>query len=535
MMRRSSIPKKIVALLALGLILGIFGPMEVFAEKYGGILRATHRGNPPSLSIHQEATISTVFPMMPVYSNLVLYDPFKKTESMDTIIPELAESWTWSGDGKKLTFRLRRGVRWHDGKPFTSIDVKDTFDIVRGASRKRMKLNPRKLWYFNVTDITTNGDYEVTFHLKRPQPSLLAMLASGYTPVHPAHIPPNELRTRAVGTGPFKLVEYKRDQRIVLEKNKDYFIKGRPYLDGIVITIIKSQASRHAALVAKQVDLSWIYDINHNHFQTLRKQAPRLVFVEAPSCVSTNLIVNNKKPPFNSPKLRLAASLAVDRDAVIKSITQGRALKGGAMMPPPMGVWGIPAKELKDVPGYGEVSVNREKGRKLMQELGYGPNNPLKAKLSTRAIADYVNTAVLIIDHLKQVYIDTTLDQVETGNWHAKVAKRDYQIALNLTGVGIDDPDANFYENYTCGSQRNYSDYCNPELEKLFHKQSAERDFKKRLKLVHQIDYQLQKDVARPMLFHGVAYTAWYSHVKNIIPHQNLYNAWRMQEVWIDK
>jgi peptide/nickel transport system substrate-binding protein len=106
---------------------------------------------------------------------------------------------------------------------------------------------------------------------------------------------------------------------------------------------------------------------------------------------------------------------------------------------------------------------------------------------------------------------------------------------VNLTGVGIDDPDANFYENYTCGSQRNYSDYCNRDLEKLFDKQSAERDFQKRLKLVHQIDYELQKDGARPILDHDAYYTAFYPYVKNFVIHQNFYNDWRMQEVWLDK
>jgi len=535
MICKSSIVKKIAILLAVGLVLSLFGTMEVFAEKYGGTLRATHRGNPPSLSIHQEATVSTTFPMMPVYSNLVLYDPFKKVESIDTIIPELATSWKWTDGGKKLVFQLRKGVKWHDGKPFTSLDVKDTFDIVRGASKKRMKLNPRKLWYFNIDNITTNGDYEVTFHLKRPQPSLLAMLASGYSPVHPAHIPPNKLRTSAVGTGPFKLKEYKRDQRLVYEKNKDYFIKGRPYLDGIVLSIIKSRSSRFSALVAKQVDMSWVYDVNQNAYETLKKQAPTLVFTEAASTVSENLIVNTKKPPFNNAKARLAASLAIDRDAIIKAIHRGRAFKGGAMMPPPWGVWGIPGEKLKDAPGYGEVEKNREKARGLMKELGYTKEKPLKVKLSTRAISIYVDTAVLVIDHLKTVNIAATLDQVETGNWHAKVAKRDYQIAFNLTGVGIDDPDANFYENYTCGSQRNYSDYCNPELEKLFHKQSAEMDFQKRLKLVHQIDLKLQQDVARPILLHRLTFTAWYPFVKNVVMHQNTYNAWRMQEVWLDK
>ncbi len=517
------------------LLLFLFLVTEAMAAKYGGTLKLIHRGNPPSLSIHQEATVSTVFPIMPVYNNLVLFDPFKKTESMATIIPELAQSWKWSSDNERLTFKLRKGVKWHDGKPFTSKDVKDTFDIVRGASSKRMKLNPRKLWYFNVADITTNGDYEVTFVLKRPQPSMLAMLASGYSPVHPAHIPPNNLRTMAMGTGPFKLKEFKRDQRLVYEKNRNYWVKGRPYMDGMTMAIVKSRSSRYAAMVAGQTDVAFPYDITQPGYITLKKQAPSIVFIEGASTVSENIIVNNRKPPFNNLKLRQAVNLAIDRDSVIKSIHLGAAFKGGAMMPPPWGVWGIPASKLKNVPGYGDVAKNRAEARRLMKEMGYTASNPLRVKLSTRAISIYVDTAVLVIDHLKEVNIAATLEQVETGNWHAKVAKRDYQIAFNLTGVGLDDPDANFYENYACGSQRNYSDYCNRELEKLFDKQSAETDFKKRLALVHEIDMRLQNDVARPMLVHRINYNAHYPFVKNWIPHQNTYNAWRMQEVWLDK
>ena len=104
------------------------------APKTGGILNATLIEAPPSFSIHDETTISAVWPMMPCYSNLLLFDPLKKQESLDTIIPELAEKWSWQDGGKSLTFTLRKDVKWHDGQPFTSKDAKYTFDTIRIGS-----------------------------------------------------------------------------------------------------------------------------------------------------------------------------------------------------------------------------------------------------------------------------------------------------------------------------------------------------------------------------------------------------------------
>src|SRR5262249_30140780 len=177
-----------------------------FAQKAGGTLRVFHRDNPPSASIHEEATISTVMPFMSVYNNLVVFDPKTKQNSPNHIVPDLATEWAWSADGTGLTFKLRDGVKWHDGKPFTSADVKCTWDMLASPDSKLRK-NPRKSWWANIKEITVNGDHEVTFHLARPQPSLLTMLAGGMSPVYPCHVSPAQMRTKPVGTGPFKFVE----------------------------------------------------------------------------------------------------------------------------------------------------------------------------------------------------------------------------------------------------------------------------------------------------------------------------------------
>ena len=105
--------------------------------------------------------------------------------SLQSIVPDLATSWSWSEEGTELTFPLRQGVKWHDGKPFTAKDVKCTWDLLMGIGEDKLRVNPRKSWYGNVEEVKTNGDYEVTFKLKQPQPALLALLASGWSPIYP--------------------------------------------------------------------------------------------------------------------------------------------------------------------------------------------------------------------------------------------------------------------------------------------------------------------------------------------------------------
>src|SRR3954454_21295812 len=118
--------------------------------KHGGVLHIYHRETPPSLSIHEEATFSVNVPAMPMFNNLVVYDQHKPQNSMDTIVPDLADSWAWSSDNLSLTFKLHQGVRWHDGQPFTAKDVKCTFDLIQGKGQDRFRKNPRKDLFSNI-------------------------------------------------------------------------------------------------------------------------------------------------------------------------------------------------------------------------------------------------------------------------------------------------------------------------------------------------------------------------------------------------
>jgi peptide/nickel transport system substrate-binding protein len=519
------------------LLLPAYHVASAAEPKPGGILRIYHRDSPGSASIHEGATYSINIPFMPVFNNLVIFDQHVAQNSAATLRPELAESWAWSGDNKTLTFKLRKDVKWHDGKPFTSADVKCTFDMLMGKSQQKFRQNPRKSWYNEVNDVTTNGDFEASFNLKRPQPALLSLLASGYTPVYPCHVSPGDMRTHPIGTGPFKFVEFKANESIKLVKNPDYWKKGLPYLDGIEFNIITNRSTAILAFVAGKFDMTFPTHITIPLLKDMKSQAPNAICVVEPTNVSTNIIVNSTAPPFDSLDIRRAVALALDRKAFVSILFEGQADIGGTMLPAPAGLWAMPKEMLESIPGYGpDVNANREEARKLMTKAGYGPDKHLAVKVSTRNIGEYRDPAVILIDQLKSIYIDGELDVVDTAQWFPKVARKDYMLGLNLTGNAVDDPDQSFYENYSCGSERNYTNYCNKEIEKLFDVQSQETDVAKRKKLVWEIDKKLQEDVARPIIFHARAGTCWQPYVKNVtIMSNSSYNGYRYEDVWMDK
>jgi peptide/nickel transport system substrate-binding protein len=507
------------------------------AQKSGGVLKMYHRDNPPSASIHEEATNSTVIPFMPLFNNLVLYDQSKPQNSPQGIVPDLAKSWSWSADKKDLTFKLEEGVKWHDGHPFTAKDVVCTFDLLTGKAEEKLRRNPRKSWYGNVDNVTANGDYEVTVHLKRPQPWILSLLASGFSPIYPCHVSPAQMRTKPIGTGPFKFVEFKQNEGIKIAKNTDYWKKGRPYLDAIEFAVVPNRATAMLSFVSGRFDITFPWEVTIPLLKDIKGQMPNAVCEVTSMNNSTNLILNRDAPPFDNADLRKALVLAIDRKSFIDILNQGNAEAGGTMQPPSDGVWGLPKEVYEAVPGYGsDVQKNRDEARAIMKKLGYGPDKHLPLKIATRGISLYKDPAVILASQLKDIWIDADVDIIETSQWFPRVARKAYQLGLNTTGNGVDDPDQNYYENFSCKSERNYTGYCNPEIEKLFDVQSAEPDIEKRKKIVWEIDRKLLEDGARPIIMWNRAAICMQPYVKGYVPQVNsVYNGFRFEDVWLDK
>src|SRR5437660_736381 len=412
-MSRSMLRLGLAGIVALRLMAG-----PAAAQQSGGTLRFFHRDSPGSMSIHEEATISTVGPTMAVFNNLVLFNQHEKQNRLEFIEPELAESWSWNEDGKALTFKLRHGVKWHDGKPFTAADAKCTCDIPTG-----------------------------------------------------------------------------------------------------------------------KFDMTFPYEATVQSIRDIEAQAPDAICELTPTIVAINLLLTRDAPPFDNPDIRRAMQLTLDRKSFIDILSEGQGDISGAMLPPPAGLWGLPPEILATLPGYGpDVEKSRAEARKLMEKHGYGPDKRLAVKVATRNIPQFRDPAVIMIDQMKQIYIDGVLDVVETANWYPKVARRDYMVGTNLSGSGVDDPDAYFYEHYACGSERNYTNYCNPDLDKMYEQQSLETDQQKRKKLVWEIDRRLQEDAARPMIYHYRLGTCHYKRVHGITVMLNsIFNSWRLEDAWLDR
>ena len=349
-----------------------------FAQKAGGILKISHFDSPASMSILEESTAAALRPMMGVFNNLVMYKQDVPQASMRSIVPDLATSWSENEEGTELTFPLRQGVKWHNGKPFTAGDVRCTWELLSGKATERLRINPRKSWFSNVEEVTTNGDYEVTFHLKRPQPALLALLASGWSPIYPCHVSPRDMRNHPIGTGPFRFVEFKPNEVIRVTRNPDYWKPGRPYLDGIEWTIIKDVGTRMLAFIAGKSDLYSLYGVTIPLLKDIKNQAPQAICEVTATNVNRTLIVNRDKPPYDNPDLRRAMSLTLDRKAFIDIIGEGQGDIGGTMLPPPEGVLG-------HVAGYAEDTAGLRSGRG--EEPRRGSQRHGEARLRARQTA----------------------------------------------------------------------------------------------------------------------------------------------------
>ena len=184
--------------------------------------------------------------------------------------------------------------------------------------------------------------YEVTFKLGRPQPSLLALFASGYSAIYPCHATPAQQRTKPIGTGPFMLAEFKQNEMIRLVRNPNYWKKDRPYLDAIEMPIMTSRATAMLAFQARKLDMTFPLEVTPPILRDIKKEVPTAVCAFGPMNVNSNLIVNREKPPFDNPEIRKAMALAIDRKAFVDILFEGKAEIGGSLLPAPAGVWGMP-------------------------------------------------------------------------------------------------------------------------------------------------------------------------------------------------
>ena len=412
-------------------------------------------------------------------------------------------------------------MKWHDGQPFTSKDVKFTFDMVREApdATGKLRLNPRKDWYANSRRIEAADAHTVVFRLKRPQPSLLMMLASGYSPIYAAHVNPADYRTGCVGTGPFKVKEWRKGEFIEYVKNPDYFVKGRPYLDGLKYVIITERGTRVAALQAGQLDVAFPGETTKTVAEQLKKAVPGHGVHPGGPGVSDNIVMNTKKAPFDNPKVRLAVSYAIDRRGLIQAAHQGGAVLGAAMLPKPYGVWGMPEKDLLALPGYG----------KPPDDEGAGPEAPRARPGSPRTTAQGRDGDPGDRRLRGHGLLRGQRAQAGRHRGHAQ-AGRDRAVASDGDARRLPDrrqphrrrrrrPRRQLLRELRLRLAAELQLLLRRGGERMFDQQSQELNPKKRLEMVTALQKKLEQDAARPVLAQRLDYYAHWPHVKNLVPH----------------
>jgi peptide/nickel transport system substrate-binding protein len=496
----------------------------------GGVLLAAIGADAPSLDAHQESTFATIELVAPLYSTLLQIDPL----SYPKIIGDVASEWKIAPDGLTYTFKIRQGIKFHDGSPLTAVDVKASYDkIVFPPDGVR---SIRKNAYTAVANIEAPDPSTVVFKLKFPSASLLANLASPWNVIYPKKYldkDPNYFNANVVGSGPFKFKSYTRGSTFEGERNPDYFIKDRPYLDGYKFYISPETSVRAAALRSGR---AWIEfrTMPEAEVTAIRKQlGDKVVVQETPATGLFGIAINQTVKPFTDVRVRKALTLAFDRYTASRVLYPLASLRdvGGLMRPATE--WAMSEPELQKLPGFGrDMERNRGEARRLLAEAGY-PNG-FKVILKNRNVKiPYQDFAVFAIQEWRKIGIEAEHRPLETAAWFAD-GRDTGSFELIISGVFhyIDDPDL-FLQRYTTGDPNNWGRFSDPRIDDLYARQARILDPVERKRLVNEVErIVLENAYYLPGLWWRRSVVHW-AKVRNYVAPPNHYSNQKLQDVWL--
>ncbi len=432
-----------VALAAIAL-LGPLGPVHG-QPRPGGTLTIADPVGPPVLDPHKDGSYQSSAMVL-----TLIYEGLLSRNDKGELQPQLAESWKVVSP-TVYEFKLRHGVTFHNGREMDSSDVKYSFE---------RELDPktgspfRSIWSA-IDKIETPDKWTVRFHLKQPNAPFLNYRAGpyGYQIVPREAVEKNgDLNQVAVGTGPFKLVDYVPDSHLKLEKYKGYWKKGEPYLDGITIRIIKDESARLSAIRAGAVDVTYITAVN----APAVKKDPNLVLLEGDNVfygmTLAQFIPNDSKSPFTDKRVRQAMSLAIDRKEIVDSVIFGSGVVSGPI-PPGMGPFAV----------HPDYRVDLDRARQLLREAGFPNGFKATAKASPQYPLDVADCQI-IKDNVKRIGIDLDIQLVEWGQFLKEWLGGNYD-TICLTSGPLADPDGFTYDYFHSKSPRNRAKFVTGELD----------------------------------------------------------------------
>jgi peptide/nickel transport system substrate-binding protein len=533
--RRRAARGLLVILLALRAAGLASAPADVLAAetpRRGGVLLAVIGSDAPSLDPHQESTFANLQMVAPLYSTLLQIDPYHYPK----VILDVATEWKISGDGLTYTFKVRQDIKFHDGTALTAADVKATYDKIVFPPQGTRSV--RKIHYSAIERIDAPDAATVVFKLKFPSASLLDNLASPWNVIFPkAYLDkdPNHFMKNVVGSGPFKFKNYTRGSTFEGERNPQYFVKDRPYLDGYKFFISTETSVRAAAIRSGRAYIEF-RDLPHSEVDAIKKQlGSKVVVQETPMIGQFGVAMQNTVKPFTDIRVRKALSLGFDRYTAGKVLFQLTGLRdpGGLMRPGTE--WAIPPADLEKIPGFWrDAEKSRAEAKRLLAEAGY-PNG-FKTVMKNRNVKlPYQDLAVYVIQEWRKIGIEVEHRPLETATWF--VDGRDtgnFELFLQPTVEFMDDPDQ-FLNRYTTGASANYGRFSDPVLDDLFSRQARTIDVNERRKLV----IELQKRVLEQAYYMpGLWWTRRVVHlskVKNYVAPPSHYTNQKLQDVWLSE
>jgi ABC-type transport system substrate-binding protein len=504
--------------------------------KYGGTLRYAILSAPAHFDVHQSGTVANMAAQGPMYDNLIRRDP----RDGQTIIPDLAERWEIAPDGKTYTFYLRKGVKFHDGADFTAEDVQATYSRI--LSPPKGVSIPRTPLFSAVSEIRIIDPHTIAFHLREPRPTnfMLGAFASGWNIiVRKKTLEENDYNLRKVenfpGTGPFRHVKRVDKEVWTMEKNPDYWNKGRPYLDRLEIYHIPPwTADVGAALLGNKVD--YARTVDPVAFEKI-KSTPGLSQAQFYQSVIHAIWVNNQKKPFQDPRVRRAMHLALDRHALVDVVRETTPTHVGGFVYP-FSEFAAPAEEQSRRLGYQrDATPAIQEARRLLAEAGYAKG--LKGvDFMVRELAHHKLWSTAIQAMLKEALnIESTLRTVQTSVWFDEAQAGNYDLTISAIVSTLLDPSDYFNSWYAKSGPQNYSRWANERFEELLRQIDRELDDSKRKALIHQAEEVMEQDPPVLPVAYETMNDAWHSYVKGMNPTTffGIYDVVRWDNVWLDK
>lgn len=462
-------------------------------------------------------------PLALSYDGLVKDDPLKPGQ----IAPDLAERWTVSGDGAKVTFFLRKGVVFHNGKPFTSADAK--YSVERWMLDTE-QLAPTLVTVIKSVDAPDAGTLVV--NLNFPYPNLFRTLVMDWASVVPADQPKGKDIKEVVGTGPFKFKNFQSGVSYEAVRNDKYWNKELPLLDGVTTFFISDRNTGLAAFRAGRIDIFapvYLTVPQHKIVDTQMKGEAIAHLFQNSNWWNFYLPVNKK--PWTDSRVRKAVFMAIDRKQAVATIGQGLGTWDG-VVPPSLG--GMSPDELKNIPGWREPkSIDVDEAKKLLAEAGY-PNG-FKTDIFYRSGGDYLAMATFVRDQLTKIGIEATISTRPGAAFYDFVYARSYetQSARHVLAPAV--PDTVLAQYYRSGSARNFADISDKKLDALIDRQMSTADPQESKRLLREAEAYLYDNALATVVAWTSPSQAWRKWVRDFTPGETIYHNVRLETVWLDK